>query len=1036
MSAQSRRTTAALTFVVAALLSAMMGAHCAPREAPPEDAPKTASHIAALGWGPAAPPIRIRVGHTSTLLGTGEILVAGGGATPRSTELIDPLAGRVSIGPSLIDERTNHTATMLLSGKVLLAGGNEKSTAELYDPLTRTTRPTGSMAKVRRGHVAIRLRSGKVLVMGGGGEFPYSPDTTNEIYDPTTGTWSPLPDRQSRFVRSAATLANGKVLVSSGRVEGVAPTTEIYDATADSVAAWTTVPSELPSGIGARSLTRLFDGRVVAASTEACATAGGPVSCTTFSAIFSPGGAGTTTAGPDFAFGRDDFSAVRAIDGRVLFVGGRPLETLRRVEVFDPASPGSLGQDGDLSVSHAGTATLLPGGDVVVVGGEQASVDRRIAVGDWVSVTGLALSKPRELHSAVRLHDGRVLLTGGDDRSFAPSGIVGNEAEVIDPVAGSATVLPTMTAIRLEHTMTALRSGKILVAGGRTAAAELFDPTGAMPSAPFTALAPMSVSRAGHTATLLPSGKVLIIGGDAEGTAELFDPSSATFTVLPRPVEKRAGHGAVLMPNGLVLVVGGGSAEIFDPVTTTFRATNPPGASRDGRTAHVLASGKVVVFGGTALAADIFDPQTESWSFSVALSSSHAETKWTSLPDGRFVSSGGRFPIIGVPVVSYVFDPLAQPAGGLVQTPKAAGGLHMHTATLAGTGEPIVAGGDGCYGNCVPFATDAIRVYRDGAPLGQRPRIIDVPTQVVGGARVTITGTGFANAAEASDGRRSSSAVNHPVVHWVSDAGDAVIGGTILDFTDTTATWLVPATALYGHGQLFVSVSGILSRGRPVEIAPAQDATPCSYDAQCNTGFCVDGVCCDRRCDASCEGCSARRKTSGADGVCGPVPPGRDIAGRCVLKLGDACTTREECGPNFCSPQGVCCDSACEGQCLACDLEGKAGRCSAINEGACGAACDGDHILKQVGVPDVDCAPYKCSGPQCNTTCASVRECVAPAVCSLEGQCVPPSSPSPSDDAVCGCRAVGARDRSKQGVAGALLAMLFAAGLLRRRSAR
>ena len=36
---------------------------------------------AALTWSPASPPIHIRVGQTSTLLGTGEILVAGGGSS-------------------------------------------------------------------------------------------------------------------------------------------------------------------------------------------------------------------------------------------------------------------------------------------------------------------------------------------------------------------------------------------------------------------------------------------------------------------------------------------------------------------------------------------------------------------------------------------------------------------------------------------------------------------------------------------------------------------------------------------------------------------------------------------------------------------------------------------------------------------------------------------------------------------------------------------------------------------------------------------
>lgn len=44
-------------------------------------------------------------------------------------------------------------------------------------------------------------------------------------------------------------------------------------------------------------------------------------------------------------------------------------------------------------------------------------------------------------------------------------------------------------------------------------------------------------------------------------------------------------------------------------------------------------------------------------------------------------------------------------------------------------------------------------------------------------------------------------------------------------------------------------------------------------DSQCKSGFCVDGVCCDQKCDSECYSCSL---PGGSKGRCTPVAPGDD----------------------------------------------------------------------------------------------------------------------------------------------------------------
>jgi hypothetical protein len=63
---------------------------------------------------------------------------------------------------------------------------------------------------------------------------------------------------------------------------------------------------------------------------------------------------------------------------------------------------------------------------------------------------------------------------------------------------------------------------------------------------------------------------------------------------------------------------------------------------------------------------------------------------------------------------------------------------------------------------------------------------------------------------------------------------------------------------------------------------PCAQANACVQDADCATGFCVDGVCCESSCDTQCYACGQ----AGAVGLCRPLPHGMED-GSCSLSNGD-----------------------------------------------------------------------------------------------------------------------------------------------------
>ncbi len=348
-------------------------------------------------WSATGSMATSRIYHTATRLLNGKVLVVGGQNSTTvlaNAELYDPAAnggvGAWSTTGSLATARHRHTATLLLNGKVLVVGGNNGggtlASAELYDPAANggagAWTPTGSLAATREFHAATLLLNGKVLVVGGGNGG--STLASAELYDPSAngglGAWSPTGSLATmRQPRWATLLLNGKVLVVGGADPGggSCSSAELYDPEANGGAgAWG------PTG----SLTRCGSGVATALSNGKVLVAGGyilaqfSINFTSSAELYDPaanGGAGAWSATGSLATARDQLTATRLLNGKVLVVGGGVSNNFftdhASAELYDPAANGGAGAwstTGSLATArNQPTATLLLNGKVLVVGG-------------------------------------------------------------------------------------------------------------------------------------------------------------------------------------------------------------------------------------------------------------------------------------------------------------------------------------------------------------------------------------------------------------------------------------------------------------------------------------------------------------------------------------------------------------------------------------------------------------------------------------------------------------------------------------------
>lgn len=311
-----------------------------------------------------------RAAHTATTLPSGQVLVVGGmvqgGGSVASAEVFDPAQNTVHEVGSLGERRAGHTSTPLADGRVLIAGGYNGAylaSLEVFVASERRFHPAGSLREGRSGHTTTLLPDGRILIVGGLGRG-WTFLRSAEVYDPATGR-SELVDSMAvpRESHTATLLADGRVLVIGGH-SGRRPNVELY------------------------ASTELFDPR-----TRRFENAG------------------------TLAIARHKHEAIRLADGRVLVIGGAD-QTDRvhyaTTEIYSPES-GAFERGPSMANRRykiAGTAVLLPTGDVLVTSG--ARVAELLDAERWSfrEVPGRFPAAYR-FAAATPLREGDVFIAGG-----------------------------------------------------------------------------------------------------------------------------------------------------------------------------------------------------------------------------------------------------------------------------------------------------------------------------------------------------------------------------------------------------------------------------------------------------------------------------------------------------------------------------------------------------------------------------------------------------------------------------------------------
>jgi RHS repeat-associated protein len=536
----------------------------------------------------------------------------------------------------------------------------------------------------------------------------------------------------------------------------------------------------------------------------------------------------------------------------------------------------------------------------------------------------------------------------------------------------------------------------------------------------WTTTGSMGVARYEHTLTLLSNGKVLAVGGRSS-----------------------TGSTAALS-----------SAELYDRTTRTWSPTASMSSARRLHTATQLntssnatTSGKVLVAGGVSGSTTVSTFQLYSvsgtWTTAANMNAGrHAHTA-TLLADGRALLAAGMNGSTTLQTAA-LYNPASGSGSWAATTgPIPPPGLKNHTATLIQTSNSqlnnkvlLVGGNSGSATVSAVYLFDpAQSAFSTLAPMSspreQHTAIVLANSNgkilVAGGKNgssvldsAIVFDPGSGPGSWSSAGTMKSKRFGHSMTalpNSVVANGQVLVAGgnngsTTLSSTELlsgTNVWTLTASmpaAMQGHQALLLGdnmmlAAGGLSGSTVLTAAHLYDASfglGCTSNNQCPTGFCASGVCCNSACDGGCGACNL----AGNLGTCSAQPSGTS----CRAKSG-ACDVAEICTgssancptDSFATASTVC--RAAAGQCDVPETcTGSGPSCPSDVLASNGTACNDGDLCTTVDA----CQTGACVGGS-PVACAALNQCHLAGTCNpATGVCSNPESGDPAsctdDDAI------------------------------------
>ena len=549
---------------------------------------------------------------------------------------------------------------------------------------------------------------------------------------------------------------------------------------------------------------------------------------------------------------------------------------------------------------------------------------------------------------------------------------------------------------------------------------------------------------------------------------ELLDPATDTIKTVPSPGKATIGFSRqppLLLPSGKLLLVGSpgpsysSAAEVFDPVSLVWSSSGALSQGRGDAALTLFGSDRVIAIGGRGTggyskATDVLRISTGVWTAVGSLATARASAFVTRLDDGRVLTVGGinesggdgtpsaeifgtldgqtctnRLDCVSDQCVDGVCCATACAADEVCNSAAAKGvckkknGVTCTAGTQCASGQCVdgVCCNSACGGQCqacdVAGAVGTCTATK-GAPHGTRAACTGAGTGTTCGPtcdgstadKCTFPGAslpcgsnscvdGFETLASSCDGAGKCAAAPKSCGDYGCDTDRCKTACSVkADCSPGRRCAAGKCIPIEGLGNTCTTSaecsSGFCTDGVCCEVATCgagascalgkgvcklQDGTACSAataagaDALCASKHCVDGVCCNEACDAQCMACNA----PGKSGTCTPiVGPPRGTRPACDDGGGDVCKARTCNGAvdtatcaGFKAASGTACAAAkCEGATFT--------GTSSCNAGACNAPTS------------ISCAPYACDGEGCKSKCAVEADC-APAHACVDGRCRP-----------------------------------------------